>query len=83
LRRFYNADGSFFHFETPELAMEARQEAAKEMKRLREDREWQIKQNVRMFTALEQMAKHLKLPCDKRDDGILEQIVEDAMVAES
>jgi uncharacterized protein YukE len=30
--------------------------------------------------ALEQIAKHLKLPCDKRDDGVLEQIIADAMV---
>ena len=33
------------------------QEAAEEIKRLRDDREWQIKQNVKMFEALEEISK--------------------------
>ena len=37
----------------------------------------------RLQRALEQIVKHLKLPCDQRDDGILEQIANEAVVIES
>lgn len=51
----------------------------KEVDRLEEDRQWQIKQNVKMLTALDRIAKHLKLPCDQRDDGVLEQLTAEGM----
>lgn len=35
LCRYYHADGTFSHYATPELALEARQQAAKDMKRMK------------------------------------------------
>lgn len=55
------------------------QEAAEEIKRLREDREWQIKQNVRMFTSLEKMAAILPMGCTIRERECFE-IVQAALV---